>query len=169
MTDPVKPIAVVQGAPSPQIQALFGRVAASLRPLARVVGVVEETPPGSDGQLRSLVDDRIYPLFQDLGPSSTACNLDSESLASACEAVRRDIAAGCGLVVLSKFGKLETERSGLAAAFAAAVEIQVPILTSVAPRYAPQWRAFAAPLFVVLPPEEAAIHAWWRQAAPRAN
>lgn len=168
MIDPAKPIAVVQGASSSEIQALFRSFAAALRPLARVVGVIEETPPGGDGQLRSLADDRTYPLFQDLGPSSTACGLDAGSVASACEAVRRDIVGGCGLVVLSKFGKLETERSGLAAAFAAAVETQTPILTSVAPRYEAQWRAFATPLFAVLPPREDALRAWWRQVSAEA-
>lgn len=166
MSDLVQPIAVVQGAASEEIQPLLWSFAASLRPVARVAGVVEETPPGGEAQLRSLVDDRVYPLFQDLGPSSTACSLDSESLTLACEAVRRDIAGGCQLVVLSKFGKLEAEEgSGLAAAFAAAVETQTPILTSVAPKFAAQWRAFAAPLFVMLPPDEAAIRAWWEQAA----
>lgn len=165
MTEP-KPIAVVQGAPSAEIQALFWSFAASLRPGARIAGVIEESPPGGDAQLRSLLGDRVYPVFQDLGPRSTACSLDSESVTLACEAVRRDIVAGCHLVVLSKFGKLEAEAGGgLAGAFAAAVESQTPILTSVAPKFDAQWRAFAEPLFVVLPPEEAAIRAWWRRAA----
>jgi len=162
MSEPCKPIAVVQGASSPEIQALFRRFVASLRPATRVAGVVEDC---AAEQLRSLVDDRVFPLFQDLGPSSTACSLDSESLTLACEAVRRDVLAGCDLVVLSKFGKLEAERAGLAAAFAVAVETQTPILTSLAPKFDAEWRAFAAPLFVMLPPEEAAIRRWWREAA----
>jgi hypothetical protein len=162
MSDPVKPIAVVQGAPSPEVQALFRSFIASLHPATRVVGVIEDCEAE---QLCSLVDDRAFPLFQDLGPSSTACSLDSESLTLACEAVRRDVVAGCQLVVLSKFGKLEAERAGLAAAFAAAVETQTPVLTSVAPKFDAQWRAFAAPLFVMLPPDAAAIRSWWRKAA----
>lgn len=162
MSEPFKPIAVVQGASSPEVQALFRRFVASLHPATRVAGVIED---GEAEQLRSLVDGRAFALFQDLGPSSTACSLDSESLTLACEAVRRDVVAGCDLVVLSKFGKLEAERAGLAAAFAAAVETQTPVLTSVAPKFDAQWRAFAAPLFVVLPPDEAAIRSWWRDAA----
>jgi len=166
MSEPVHPIAVVQGASSAEIQALFWRFADSLRPRLRVAGVIEETLPGGDARLRSLVDDRVYPVFQDLGPSSTACSLDSESLTLACEAVRRDIVAGCELVVLSKFGKLEAqEGAGLAAAFAAAVESQTPILTSVAPKFDAEWRAFAEPLFVMLPPTAAAIRGWWERAA----
>jgi hypothetical protein len=165
-----KPIAAVQGATSVLIQQLFREFAASLQPHARIVGVVEEDPEAGAGDggaaaLRSLVDGSTYPLFQDLGPSSTACGLDASSVAAACEAVRRDLAAGCDLLVLSKFGKLEAERGGLAAAFAAGVERQTPILTSVAARYDAAWQAFAAPLFVFLPPDLTAIRRWWESAA----
>ena len=46
----------------------------------------------------------------------------------AAAAVRRDIAAGCDLVVLSKFGKLEAGGGGLRDAFGAAIEAGVPVL-----------------------------------------
>jgi hypothetical protein len=83
---------------------------------------------------------------------------------AACETVQRDIEAGCDLVVLNKFGKIEAEGGGLAPAFAAAVNARLPVLTSVSPKLAEPWARFAAPLFVVLPPEERLIEAWWREA-----
>ena len=101
-------------------------------------------------------------LFQELGRGSSACSVDACSVVSACEAVCGDIAAGCDLVVLSKFGRLEAERSGLSDAFAAGLAGGVPILTSVAPKFDPAWSAFAAPLFVMLPPRLEAVEAWWR-------
>jgi hypothetical protein len=52
---------------------------------------------------------------------------------TAAGAVRRDIAAGCELVVLSKFGKLEAAGEGLAPAFKAALDARLPLLTSVSP------------------------------------
>jgi hypothetical protein len=152
------------------IQALLRNFVASVRPMVRVAGVLEEDPSTVDpaageAWLCSLSDARRYPIFQDLGPGSTACSLDADGVVTACEAVRRDIAAGCDLVVLSKFGKLEASRSGLAEAFAAAVAVRAPILTSVAPKFDAEWAAFAAPLFVILPPEEAAIRRWWNGVA----
>lgn len=170
MTEP-KPIAALQGASSVEIQALMRGFIAELRPAARIVGVVEDAPdaahdPDADPELRNLTGGQRYPIFQDLGPSSTACALHSESLVIACEAVLHDIAAGCDLLVISKFGKLEAERSGFADAFAAGVAIQAPILTSVAPKFDAEWTAFAAPLFVMLPPDMAAIRSWWRSVAP---
>jgi hypothetical protein len=76
--------------------------------------------------------------------------------------VRRDIAAGCDLVLLNKFGKLEAVNSGLAEAFRAAIEADVPVLTSLSPASEAAWQTFATPLFVTLNADPGEIDAWWR-------
>lgn len=156
------PIAVVRGAPTPQVQALFADFIARLGQGVRVAGVIEEEPASGYAQLRSLADGRRFEVFHALGRGSSACSVDAGSIVTACEAVRGDIEAGCDLVVLSKFGRLEAERTGLSDAFAAGLAGEVPILTSVVPKFDPVWTAFAAPLFIVLPPQLEAIEAWWR-------
>lgn len=164
MTERASPIAAVQGAPSAVIQELLWDFVASLRPRVPVAGVLEKRRNDRDRStawLYSLADERRYAIFQNLGANSRACALDGASVVAACEAVRRDIGAGCDLVVLSKFGRLEAQRTGLSAAFAAALEAQAPILTSVTSKFEAEWSAFAAPLFVMLPPEESAIRRWW--------
>jgi hypothetical protein len=169
-TKPVtKPIAVVQGAESAAIQQLLADFCANLQPRARIVGVIED-PLGDNcgcapGHLRNLAGGRSFPIFQDLGPGSTGCALDGASLVEAGEQVRRDIAGGCDLVVLSKFGKFEAENgSGLLPAFVDAIEAGAPVLTSVAPKFMPAWDNFANPFYVVIPAETQAIEAWWTQA-----
>ena len=137
------PIAGVRGAPTAQVQALFSAFVERLGPGARVAGVVEDEPAPGHAQLRSLADGRRFEVFQALGRGSSACSVDAGSIVTACEAVRGDIAAGCDLVVLSKFGRLESERTGLS-------------------------EAFAAGLFVMLPPRLDAIEAWWRGQGRRA-
>ncbi len=166
-----KQIGVVQGAPSAVVQALLREFVARLPPGVRAAGVVEdEAPPAESdcnaGELLSLSDGRRFPIMQDLGPVAVGCRLDSEGVVSACEAVLQGIDAGCDLVVLSKFGKVEASRSGLAPAFGRAIEAGLPVLTSVAPKMADAWDAFAAPFYVILPPELDAIEAWWRGAGP---
>jgi hypothetical protein len=161
-----KPIAVVQGAASPEVQALLRTFVAGLGPQVRLAGVIEDPivdadGPCSAGDLKSLSDGRRFSIMQDLGPSAEACRLDAGGVVSACDAVQAGIDAGCDLVVLSKFGKIEADRSGLAAAFASAMAEGLPILTSVAPRFMDAWDRFAAPLYVILPPDLAAIEAWW--------
>jgi hypothetical protein len=167
MNQAVKTIAAVQGAPSAAIQEMFRALAERWRPSARLAGVIEDGHGLADrtrcaGLLRSIADGSCYPIFQDLGAGSTACNVDGSGAISACEAVRRDIVAGCDLVLISKFGKLEAAREGLMAAFIAAIEVGVPVLTSVSPASYEAWTRFASPLFVTLPAEPDKVDAWWR-------
>ena len=170
-----KRIAVVQGAATAVVQDLLRRFIAGLGPEVRMAGVVEDPVPAEagdgpcvGGDLRSLSDGRRFPLMQDLGPNAAACRLDGAGVVSAAEAVQQGIAAGCDLVVLNKFGKIEAERSGLAPAFASAMEAGLPVLTSVSPKFSEAWDRFAAPLYVILPPDPDALDAWWRAARGRA-
>jgi hypothetical protein len=103
-----------------------------------------------------------FPFFRTSGPGSTACHLDGVAIIPATEAVQRGIAAGCDLVLLKKFGKLEAANSGLADAFRAAIEADVPVLTSVSPAHEAAWVKFATPLFITLPADPLEIDAWWQ-------
>lgn len=167
------PIAVVQGADSAAIQRLFVEVlGASWRPL-RIAGVIElpGDDPGVCGleRLHNIGDGRRFALFQDLGSGSTGCAVDPGGVVDACAAVCRDIAAGCDLVVLSKFGKLEAENgSGLLAAFVAALEAGVPVVTAVSPYRLAHWDVFAAPYYEMIDPSLDAIAAWWAAQSPAA-
>jgi Protein of unknown function (DUF2478) len=77
--------------------------------------------------------------------------------------VQSDIAAGCDLVLLNKFGKLEIAGEGLVSAFRAAITAGLPLLTSVSPAHDDAWRRFVDREFAVLPADPAAIDLW-RQA-----
>lgn len=170
MQEPMKRIAVVHGAPGAAVQGLFARLVAEWRPAVRVAGALAEDHGLPDrgcsaGHLRSIGGGEAFPIFQDLGPGSTACHLEGSGVLTAAQMVRQDIAAGCDLVVLSKFGKLEAGGQGLRDAFVAAIEAEVPVLTSVSPAFEEAWRDFAAPLFVMLPADAGRIRAWWRAVA----
>lgn len=168
MDEAVKRIAVVQNAPGVQVQALFLGLArhwqASSVNLAGVLAEDHDLPDRAcrAGYLRSLANGERFPMFQDLGPGSMDCHLAGDGVLAAAAAVRRDIAAGCDLVLLSKFGKLEASGGGLRDAFAAAIEAGVPVLTSVSPAQAAAWDTFAAPLSAVVPADPDRIEAWWQ-------
>ncbi|MBS0538921.1 MAG: DUF2478 domain-containing protein [Proteobacteria bacterium] len=174
MADQVARIAVVQGAPSADVQTLFWSLAERWRPTVRLAGVLAEDHglPGracSAGYLCSLSDGARYPIFQDLGRDSQTCHLAGDGASLAAAAVRRDVDAGCDLVMLSKFGKLEAEGGGLRDAFAAAIERGVPILTSVSKVFLPKWESFAAPLFKPVALDVGEIEAWRQTVRPRAG
>lgn len=167
---PTRPIAVVQGATGPVIQQLFRDLAERWAPTIRLAGAVEvpridDGPTSEPGHLRCIPGGERYPLFQQLGSGSNGCALDPAGAILAGETVRRQIAGGCDLVLLSKFGKMEAENgSGLLSAFIAAVEGGIPVLTSVAPRYEESWIRFADPLFVRVAADMQAIDRWWQGA-----
>jgi hypothetical protein len=157
-------IAAIQGAPSSSMQPVFRALVRRLRSGMRIAGVIEEDHglgerACSAGRLQSIADGACYPIFQDLGPDSDACHLEGAGAVSAGEAIRRDIARGCDLVILSKFGKLEASGGGLAPAFAAAVEAGVPLLTAVSSTFLPGWERFAGSSTIALPPDMDAIEA----------
>lgn len=160
-------IAVVQGASNATIQEIFQTLADRWKASTRLAGVIAETHGMADracsaGFLRNIRTGERFSIFQDLGPGSTACHLDGAAVVLASEAARRDIVDGCDLVLLNKFGKLEAANSGLADAFRAAVEADVPVLTSVSPAHEAAWANFATPLYVTLAADPAEIDAWWQ-------
>src|SRR3546814_2287181 len=83
-----------------------------------------------------------YSIQLDTPPAGTACHLDAAGLGDACTGLLAQIAAA-DVVVVSKFGKLEAMRQGLWPAFAAAVAIGKPLLTTVSHRHVGAWTAFA--------------------------
>jgi hypothetical protein len=156
------------------IQALLSQAASTWRAKGlRIAGAVEEFvyEPGNGWEnvvLRDLKTGARFQIKQDLGPGSVSCALDAAGLASACAAIEAAIEAGCDLAIISKFGKQEAERSGLAGAFQAAIAAGVPIVTSVAPAMTEAWNAFANPLTMFAEPDFDAIETW-RQKVTQAN
>jgi uncharacterized protein DUF2478 len=164
-------IAVVRGAPSAVVQVLLTDFVGRWGSEIRIAGVLAEGHGLPDracnaGYLRTVSGGERFAMFQDLGSGSTACHLEAAGVVEAAERVRDDIAAGCDLVVLSKFGKLEAAGGGLRNAFTAAIETGVPVLTSVSPAFDTPWRELVSPLYSVLAADAAALDDWWRAVRP---
>ncbi len=111
--------------------------------------------------LRDLQSGDHYPISQDLGPGSVACNLDAGELALACASVESAARRGADLIILSKFAKQEASRGGLSDAFRCAVVAKAPVIASVSPDFLEEWSAFAGPLSEFVEPSREALAAWW--------
>jgi hypothetical protein len=170
MDDPVRIIAAIQGSPSAAVQDLF-RALVDRWPSLRIAGVIAEDHGLADrfcsaGYLRRIGTSERFAIFEDRGPGGTVCHLDGGGALTAAEAVRRDIAAGCDLVLLSKFGKLEAAGEGLSGAFRAAIDGGIPLLTSVSPAAARAWEAVAVSGFTALSADPAEVDAWIEAVRP---
>lgn len=161
-------IATVIGADSAAIQALFATTVAEWRASgANVVGVIGEAHDLPDrtcsaGLLRDIVSGKAYSMYLETAPVDTSCHLDSAGVETACTVVLDQVPAS-DVVVLSKFGKLEAMRGGLAPAFDAAIAAGKPVLTTVSDKHRQAWQKFA-PDAVVIAADKTAIEAWWRTA-----
>jgi hypothetical protein len=173
MNSQAKTTAVVQGSRE-EIQAAFRTLVDKWRPSVRLAGLIAEDHGLTDrtctaGFLRNIATGERFSIFNDFGPGSTTCHLDGAGVLAAAEAVRRDIAAGCDLVMLSKFGKLEAAGKGLVEAFKLVIEAHIPLLTSVSSTLNESWEMLAGRAFIVLPAEPNKIDKWWQTIHPFAS
>jgi hypothetical protein len=160
-------IAVVRGSSGAEVQDVFQAFVERWRGSARLAGLLAESHNLPDrvcsaGFLRNIATDERFSIFADLGPGSTECHLDGLGAVSAAASVERDIAAGCDLVLLSKFGKLEAGGGGLFPAFNAAVNAHIPLLTSVPVAFDRPWKQRIGRSFSVLSADADEIGAWWQ-------
>ncbi|MFZ1110177.1 MAG: DUF2478 domain-containing protein [Rhodomicrobium sp.] len=166
--DPLKgALAALHGASSFEIQNLLARFAERrLRDGIRVAGVTEIAEAVPKGACRSLALREIgtgaqFPIAQDLGPGSAACNLDTNGLAAACARVLSAIEGGADVVVLSKFGKIEASGGGLLDCFAAAAGAGLPCVAGVSPALAAPFAEWAGDFCEWVEASDGALEAWW--------
>ncbi|WP_281806563.1 DUF2478 domain-containing protein [Methylocystis echinoides] len=161
-------IAAVTGGRSAVVQPLFAALVAEWRAGGtKIAGALSEPDGASDrtctaGFLREINSGEAYQIHLETPPVGTSCDIDAAGVETAGRDVLVDLATS-DLVVLSKFGKLETMGRGLARAFEAAIAGNKPLLTSVSEKHLEAWRAFA-PDSILLPADDAAIRRWWEGA-----
>ncbi|MFZ5549435.1 MAG: DUF2478 domain-containing protein [Pseudomonadota bacterium] len=138
----------------------------------RVQGCVMHRPGRAEGCASTmwLVDVHTgeqYLVSQPMGTGSTSCRADPQGFARASCIFRAALSGSPDLVVCNRFGDLEAGGEGFRAELLEILARGLPLLTTVAERNVGAWHAFTggAP---VLPPEDAAVHAWVSQALAHA-
>jgi len=104
-------------------------------------------------------------ILQDLGSGSQGCRVDPAALAGIGQLVANALTHAPDLVIINRFGKLESEGKGLRAEIAAAALSGIPTLVCVSTRYLDAWREFATDLGEELPCMPDALAVWWRSVA----
>jgi len=132
----------------------------------KVAGLVQE--PGMeerDLQVRDLTTGERLAIMQDLGAQSAGCAVDPAAIAIAARMIDRARGEKPDLLVVNRFGRLESEGAGMIAEIGAAVAEGEAVLIAVPLRYRDAWNAFAGGLDVQTTPEPAALERWWRAVA----
>lgn len=125
--------------------------------LAGLVQINSPRPgrPRCDMELEDLGIGARIAIGTDRGRLARGCKLDVDQLLVAMEGVRAQLTPQTDLLILNKFGKVESEGGGLRAVVADAIEAGVPILIAVPWRNIDNWRLFAGELSLELPIDEA--------------
>ncbi len=103
------------------------------------------------------------PILQDLGAHAQACRADSAALADVAARTLQALERRPDLLVINRFGRLESEGKGMREEIAAAAVAGIPVLVAVASRYLEAWRGFALGLGEELACSRAVVEDWWRQ------
>ncbi len=138
---------------------------------ARIAGLVQERADDDlcglhDVRVRDLTTGEAVPIMQDLGAGATGCRVDPSAIAVAARLLDRALATRPDLVVVNRFGRLESVGGGMLAEIGRAFAEGVAMIVCVPLRYRDAWNAFAEGLDVRLPATREAIEAWWRRVAP---
>jgi nucleoside-triphosphatase THEP1 len=168
MDAPMTPIAAVIYGPNEDCDSLLADFAHGLAARGfRVAGLVQINGQNAscaemDMELEDLETGRRINICQDLGAgSSEACRLDPAGLAEAAAALKSALAGPLDLVVVNKFGRMESEGHGLIAEIGETVETGKPLLIGVPRRFAEAWEAYAGGLDEKLACRPEALAAWW--------
>jgi nucleoside-triphosphatase THEP1 len=146
------------------INSLVHEIVAELKQRGcKVAGVVQKAE-SDDACARLIVVDirtgETAVITQDRGKDAAGCKLDPRGLAEIAHCITDAVAAGVELIVVNKFGRAESEGSGLLACIADAVVAGIPLLTTVREPYLEAWQAFHGGYAVELPPQLDAILSW---------
>jgi len=121
-----------------------------------------------DMDLRILPDGPGYRISQPLGPGARGCRLDGGVI----EAIASDVElrlARADLLIVNKFGKLESQGRGLATAITRALEAPMPVLVGVNAMNRAGFLEFSAGMATSLPPDVGVVCAWARRAGAKAQ
>ncbi len=106
----------------------------------------------------------VVRISQDLGAGATGCRLDAQSLEQAVglvgAALRAEIQVAPRLLIINKFGKQEADGRGFRPLIGEALQMGVPVLTSVSGANLAGFEGFAGGIGVEVAADPEALMAW---------
>jgi len=161
-------LAAIRATAGTPVDTTLAETAAVLRSTGmNVRGIIQEEFGGSDGikpitRLRNVADGTLMQISQDLGPNARGCRLDPGALAEATRRLETIVEGGADLLILNRFGRSESEGTGLRPVIEAAILAGIPVLIAVRDEYIAAWDAFHAGMAVWLPADTKAVLDWYR-------
>jgi nucleoside-triphosphatase THEP1 len=137
-----------------------------------VRGLVQRNSPAPDScactmTLVDIVNGQEFRISQDLGAGSVCCRIDTQAIADATSVLRQAVTTETDLLIVNKFGKLESQGRGMVDEMLAAAARGIPLLTSVEAALLERWREFTGGIAEELGPGCGSLLRWWEGVRPR--
>lgn len=132
----------------------------------RIAGVLQHDAARHDRSrcdmnLEDLATGTLISLSEDRGAAARGCRIDADGLVRAAFLIQSALdQGGIDLLVINKFGKIESEGGGLREVIAHAVSIGIPVVIGVPMRNLDAWNAFAGLLSDVLMLDRIVVREW---------
>jgi hypothetical protein len=137
-----------------------------------VRGLVQRNSPAPDScactmTLVDILNGQEFRISQDLGTGSVCCRIDTQAIADATSVLRQAVSTETDLLIVNKFGKLESQGHGMVDEMLAAAARGIPLLTSVEAALLERWREFTGGIAEELGPGCGSLLRWWEGVRPR--
>lgn len=114
-----------------------------------------------DMSLEDIASGRVFGLSEDRGPLARGCRIDERGLAAVAPLIDEALdTLAPTLLIINKFGKIESEGRGLRHCIVKAASLGVPVLIGVPKRNLDAWNAFAGEFSTLLSASMANIREW---------
>lgn len=161
------PIAALPYAEGAYPDALLDRIVRDFQAAGyRIAGVLQHDfarrdRTRCDMNLEDLSSGELVALSEDRGPAARGCRIDQGGLVRAAALVEAALARGpVDLLVVNKFGKIESEGGGLRDVIAEAAACGIPVIVGVPLRNLDAWNAFAGAFATPFPVTGAGLGDW---------
>ena len=153
-------------------QTTFERVVVACRARGLKLAGVLQRPVSADPArrcdvaLEDLMSGHRTELFERRGAGARGCRLDLIALTEVSGCLERALRDRPDLLVLNKFGKVESEGRGLLDVIAVALDRNVPVIIGVPYRNVDCWRQYAGEMAIEFADDTSEIMAWLDQVCP---
>ncbi|MEI2386140.1 DUF2478 domain-containing protein [Breoghania sp. JC706] len=169
-------LAAIAAEDKSSVEPLFDTVIAKLQGEGRsIAGFVQRGACDDSGcrNVTSMEDvetgERIT-IMQVLGSTSQSCQLDPDRLARVTVLALARLQTRPELAIVNRFGRAEAEGGGMRAVFEKALDLEIPVLTTISQDYRSQWSDYVGDLsYALLPARPDAVLAWCRDALEHAQ
>lgn len=170
MIDNTKLVAAVPFVQDDPVDSILKRVTETLLAEGyRVVGFLQFATDEVGECRRAIEVENIetgerHQIMQTLGLHARGCRLDPHAMTTLTASLSKAVEFHPDIVILNRFGKGESEGTGLRSVFETVAIANIPLLTPVKQSYIEPWVEFSDGFSISLEQEEQAVLVWCRQA-----